>query len=443
MKLGPLAELLQETNKNERAMIIRARCLLPLASAPVDNGAIVIENARIKWLGRWRDCELPAGETLLDLGEAALMPGLINAHCHLDYSSMAGQIPPPKTFPDWVKTLRSFKSHWSFSEFAESWLKGARQLVDHGTTTVADTESVPELPPETWKSTPLRMISFFEMTGVKSQRSPEDLLQDACDWTERWPVDDRKQTGLSPHALYSTYPELMRKSAQLATERDLLLSTHLAESEAEHLMFGDAKGPFFDWLKGQRRMDDCGHATPIQLAQEYGLLNERLLIIHANYLVPADIEAIGTSGASVVHCPRSHEYFAHTRFRYEDLVKAGANVCLGTDSLASSRKVGAQNPELDLWGEMQLFARNYPAVSPREILHLTTLNSARALRKAGQIGALEPGAFGDLIALHYTGRVDESRIMEEVLHAPRVREVFIDGEMVRTVPDSSTGTRIS
>jgi aminodeoxyfutalosine deaminase len=414
-------------------MIVRARCLLPLVSGPVDNGAVVIRNSRIKWLGRWRDCELPAGETLLDLGEVVLMPGLINAHCHLDYTSMAGQIPRPKVFPDWVKNILSFKAHWSFSEFAESWLKGARQLVEHGTTTVADIESVPELPPETWKSTPLRMVSFLEITGVKSRRNADDLLSEASDWIERWPLDDRKEAGISPHALYSTSPDLMRKSAKFAAERNLLLSTHLAESEAERSMFCDGAGPFFDWLKGQRKMDDCGRQTPVELAQEYGLLNERLLIVHGNYLTAKDIAAVGESGASVVHCPRSHDYFGHAKFRYEELAKAGTNICLGTDSLATSRKVGAQNPELDLWCEMQTFARNYPGVSPRGVLHLVTSNPAKALHKAGQIGSLEPGAFGDLVAVAYAGKVEEARICEEVLHGPQVREVLIAGEVVRGV----------
>ncbi len=414
-------------------MIVRARCLLPLVSAPVDNGAVVVENGRIKWFGRWRDCEIPAGEALLDLGEVVLMPGLVNAHCHLDYTSMAGQIPPPKTFPDWVKNILSFKAHWSFSEFAESWLKGARQLIEHGTTTVADIESVPELPEETWKSTPLRMISFLELTGVKSQRSPEDLLHEAADWFERWPRDDRKEVALSPHALYSTSPELIRKSARFATERDLLVSTHLAESEAEYSMFCDAKGPFFDWLKGQRKMDDCGHHSPIELVNEYGLLNERLIIVHANYLSEKDIQSIGESRASVVHCPRSHDYFGHLKFPYEELVKARTNVCLGTDSLASSRKIGAQNPELNLWCEMQTFSRNYPGVSPREIFDLVTRHPAKAFRKGGQIGSLESGAFGDMVALGYSGKVDEPRVCEEVLHRPQVREVLIAGELVRSV----------
>jgi cytosine/adenosine deaminase-related metal-dependent hydrolase len=413
-------------------MIVRARCLLPLASAPIDNGAVVIDGPRIKWLGRWRDCEVEPGAEVMDLGEVALIPGLVNAHCHLDYTSMAGQIPAPRSFPDWVKTILSFKAHWSFSEFAESWLKGARMLVETGTTTVADIESVPELPPETWKSTPLRMISLLEMTGVKSQRSAEEIIDEALEWIGRWPTDERKEGGLSPHALYSTQPELMRKSAAVAEEHDLLLSTHLAESEAEHVMYADANGPFYDWLKGQRKMDDCGHASPIKLAQEYGLLSERLLIVHANYLSDADINLVAQSGASVVHCPQSHSYFGHARFRYDDLVNAGVNVCLGTDSLASASKVKGLNPELNMWVEMLVFANLHPGVAPREILLMATARASKALRKSGQVGGLQSGAFADLVALSYSGRVEEGRICEQLLYGPSVREVFIAGEVVRS-----------
>src|SRR4051812_4513436 len=196
-------------------MILRARCLLPMSEAPIENGAIVSESGRIKWLGSWRDCEVPAGEKVVDLGEVVLTPGLINAHCHLDYTSMAGQIPPPKYFPDWVKTILSFKAHWSFTEFAESWLKGARMLLDSGVTMVADIESAPELLKETWPATPLRIISFIEMSGVKSQRATREVLSEAVDHIEALPKISGKEAGFSPHSLYSTTPDLVENAAIL------------------------------------------------------------------------------------------------------------------------------------------------------------------------------------------------------------------------------------
>ena len=413
-------------------MIIRARCLLPISDAPIENGALQIEAGRIKWIGRWKECPVEAGMRVIDLGEVVLMPGLINAHCHLDYTNMAGQIPPPKHFPDWVKTILSFKAHWSFSEYAESWLRGARMLLDSGTTTVADIEAVPELPAQTWTSTPLRLVSYYELTGVKSQRAPDELLREAAEWIDQLPKDPRKEAGLSPHALYSTTPELMRKTAHLAQEKNLPVTSHFAESEAEFEMFVDGKGPFYDWLKGQRNMSDCRNGSPIQLANDYGLLQTNLLAVHVNYLAPGDADLLGMVRVSVAHCPRSHDYFQHAPFPFAALLKAGVNICLGTDSLASSRKDAGTNPELNMWNEMRHFAAKHPSIPPKEIFKMSTVNGARALGKTGEIGALRAGAFADCIAIGYTGALSEARLYEEVLYTGQVREVFIAGEQVRT-----------
>lgn len=413
-------------------MVIRARTLLPMSDPPVENGAVIVEAGRIQWIGRWRECPVEAGQKVVDLGEVALIPGLINAHCHLDYTNMAGQIPPPKHFPDWVKTILSFKAHWSFSEYAESWLNGARMLLNSGVTTVADIESVPELPPETWHATPLRIISFCEITGVKSRRAARDILADALDWIKNLPKLPGKEAALSPHALYSTTPDLLLKCAALAREQGLLLSMHLAESEAEFQMLADARGPFFDWLKGQRDMADCGRGSPVRRAQDYGLLAENFIAVHVNYLAPGDAELLGHARCSVVHCPQSHAYFRHAPFRFEELRKAGVNICLGTDSLASACKHGGAAPELNFWHEMRLFAREHPSVSPREILEMATVNSARALRKVGELGALKLGHCADFAAIPYSGPVLEKRICEELLYDSAIREVFINGEQART-----------
>ena len=412
-------------------MILRARCILPLCEPPIENGALVLNDGRIKWLGRWRECAAP-DHAVLDLGEVALLPGLINAHAHLDYTSMAGQIPPPRHFPDWIKTILSFKAHWSCSEFAESWIKGARMLLESGVTTVADIESAPELIPQVWAATPLRVISFLEMTGVKSQRPAREILSETLEIINALPKLPGKEAALSPHSLYSTLPDLARSSAVTAEERSLLLSSHLAESISEFEMFRDARGPFHDWLKGQRKMDDCGRSSPIQLASEYRMLSPRFLAIHANYLAPGDDELLARSGASVVHCPASHDYFGHDPFPFAQLQKAGVNLCLGTDSLASSRKIAGKNPELNLWNEMRAFARIHPGVSPKEILSMTTINAAKALLKAGQIGQFREGFAADAVALAYAGPVSAARLHEELLYSGIVRQVIIAGAIVRS-----------
>lgn len=412
-------------------MILRARALLPLTGGAIDNGAIVIEEGRIDWIGRWRECAPAEQHEVRDLGEVALMPGLVNAHCHLDYTSMAGKIPAPRYFPDWVKTMLSFKAHWSCSEFAESWLNGAKMLQSCGVTTVGDIESVPELLPQVWESTPLRVVSFLEMTGVKSQRPAREIVEEALAVIERLPKNDRKQAGLSPHALYSTQPDLIRAAVAAARDGGLRLSTHLAESESEFQMFCDGQGPFYDWLKVQRKMDDCGQNSPIRLARDYGLLSPAFLAVHVNYLAPGDAELLGVSGAHVVHCPRSHDYFGHDPFPWETLRDAGVNIALGTDSLASVRKTGANAPELDFWAELRSFARSHPGTAPAEIFAMATRNAARALGMEEKVGALQAGMAADALAKTYGGPVNEKRMLEELLHAGEVRQVMIAGEWVK------------
>src|SRR5262245_6866080 len=127
--------------------ILRARLVLPISRAPIRNGAVLIHGNRIKRVGRWHDLK-KISAPVTDLGEVILMPGLVNAHCHLDYTTMAGTIPPQKRFTDWIKLVTTAKSGWSFSEFAESWLAGTKMLVRTGTTTVGDIEAAPDLLPE-------------------------------------------------------------------------------------------------------------------------------------------------------------------------------------------------------------------------------------------------------------------------------------------------------
>ena len=160
---------------------------------------MVVTGNRICAVGSWSDFQSLPGGKVFDLGEVILLPGLVNAHCHLDYTDMAGLLPPPKTFLDWIPQIMAIKSSWSFSNYAQSWLNGAHMLIKSGTTTVADFENVPELLPEAWNATPLRVFSFLEMTGVKSRRPPAEILRDALEKIIALPAG-RCQIGLSPHA---------------------------------------------------------------------------------------------------------------------------------------------------------------------------------------------------------------------------------------------------
>ena len=407
-------------------MILRARTILPVSQPPIENGAVLIAGNRIRAVGPWKDLAADTGEKVIDLGEVILLPGLVNAHCHLDYTDMAGQLPPPKTFTDWIPLITAAKTAWSYSEYAHSWLHGAHMLLKTGTTTVADIEAMPDLLPEAWEATPLRVYSFLEMTGIRSKRDPKEILREALAKIDSL-ADARCAAMLSPHAPYSTLPQLLRLSAGAARKRKWRICTHIAESAEEFEMFRHARGKMFDWLKrNERDNSDCGLGSPVQHYARHKMLGENLIAVHVNYLARGDATLLGKHRVNVVHCPRSHAYFRHTPFLRERLANAGANICLGTDSLATMRKVGKQNPELNLFEEMRQLADADLAISPAEILRLATVNGARALGLAGKVGELTPGTTADLIAIPAAGHSHDA--YETVLdHKGSVSASMIDG----------------
>ena len=184
-----------------QARILRARALLPVATPPLENAAIVIFGDRIAVADTWERIppQLKYAATVLDLGDVVLLPGLVNAHCHLDYTDMAGFWPSPKKFTDWIPWMLAAKAEWSYSDYARSWLNGAKMLVQSGTTTVADIEAAPELLPEVWDSLPLRVFSFLEMTSVRAKREPADILDEALKKIDSL-GHHRCAAALSPHA---------------------------------------------------------------------------------------------------------------------------------------------------------------------------------------------------------------------------------------------------
>jgi aminodeoxyfutalosine deaminase len=385
-------------------VILRARTVLPVSQPPIDDGAVLVSGGRIRAVGAWARLKPEADEKAIDLGDVILMPGLINAHCHLDYTDMAGELPPPKTFTDWIPLITAAKTAWSYSEYAHSWLHGAHMLLRTGTTTVADIEAMPDLLPEVWDATPLRVFSFLEMTGIRARREPKNILREAVEKIDSL-NHARCCAALSPHAPYSTLPELLSLTAGLARRRKWRISTHIAESAEEFEMFRHARGRMFDWLRrNQRDNSDCGLGSPVNHFAHHRMLGENLLAAHVNYLARGDDELLGRHRVNIVHCPRSHDYFRHLPFQRKRLVKAGANICLGTDSLATTRKIGRQKPELNLFVEMRQLAASDKTISPGEIIQMATVNGARALGLVGQAGEISKNALADLIAIPHTGK---------------------------------------
>jgi cytosine/adenosine deaminase-related metal-dependent hydrolase len=353
---------------------------------PIENGAVEVDGGRIAAVGRFDEIRSTHGGDVTDLGESILLPGLVNAHCHLDYTALRGRITPRESFADWIRAINAEKAKLTDEDYIESIRAGFSEAVRFGTTTIANLTAFPRLIGAITE--PIRTWWFGELIDVRNPGNAEEIVEEAVE-----ALKAAKRWGLAPHAPFTASARLYARCEEIAERTAVRLTTHLAESRDEMRMFRDGTGPAFEFLKEiGRSMEDCGNETPLSLFLRNRSAPGRWIVAHLNELDAADFDLLANAPKfPIVHCPRSHAFFGHERFALERLCALGFTVCLGTDSLAS-------NSDLSLFSEMRELIRKHPAVTPRQALEMATINGARALSQR-DIGAIRPGAFADLIAL--------------------------------------------
>jgi aminodeoxyfutalosine deaminase len=377
-------------------MIVRARSVVTMDGAPIENGAVAISRSRIVDVGKFPEVSARHSDReIIDLGDQALLPGLINVHCHLDYTCLRGKIPPQKSFTDWIRAINAEKAKLSQKDYLTSINDGFAEAKRFGTTTIANLTAFPELISEI--RAPIRTWWFAELLDVRSPDRANDLVDLAIK-----SLKEAENWGLAPHALFTASRDLYRRCEEVARRQNVLLTTHLAESPEEMAMFRDGSGPLYEFMKGiGRDRSDCGDDTPLGLfvgAPGGRAPPAEWIIAHLNELAESDFDLLDKSKIKfhVVHSPRSHDYFGHRRFPFGRLCALGFNICLGTDSLAS-------NESLSLFAEMRAFHRSEPAISPQKILEMVTANAALALRQQETLGRIRPGFRADLISIPSSG----------------------------------------
>ncbi|MGD0649879.1 MAG: amidohydrolase family protein [Verrucomicrobiia bacterium] len=380
-------------------MILRAKFVLPMVQPPIEDGAVVVEGDTVLAVGPAKDIQTGYGGEVRDLGEVVLLPGLINAHCHLDYTDMVHEVEWRGSFIEWILQLVALKQLRSDKQYLAAIQSGMTQLLKSGTTSVVNIECFPplidQLPPAQ-----LRIWWCMELIDFNRPDPAKDIAQQALE------VIAARQNilggfGLAPHAPYTVSGDLYRLAGQHTRARNILLTTHLAESEQEDDMFRHGTGPMYDYfLRAGRDMSDCRRVGPVQLLSELTVLAPNCLAAHANYLTPLDVTLLKQSGAHVVHCPKSYRFFNRPTPLLSVFWQNDINVCLGTDSLVS-------NDTLDMFAEMQTLTREFPRVSAEKVLSMATVCGAKALNLSDKLGKIAADAWADLIAVPLDGaRVD-------------------------------------
>jgi len=374
---------------------------------PLRDAAVTIFQGRIIAVGNPPD-DVP----IEDLGHAAIVPGLINTHTHLEFSDLPSPIGCPGIeLVEWLRCLIQRRAHAPLLS-RSSIERGLQESVRQGVTTIGEIAQ-PGGTKDAYLASPCGGTLFLELIAPRIERleaameaAQKHLLDvgqwQTVGWAERAPTrsvgrrvpsESSWQPGLSPHAPYTVHPELLARAVDLSVEQGIPLAMHLAESREEIDFLRNGRGPFRELLESRDAWDSTARPHGARPLDELRVLSRahRALIVHGNYLDDEEINFLGRqrSRMAVVYCPRTHAWFGHARYPLEKLLAAGAIVALGTDSRASS-------PDLSLLAEMRHVAREFPAMSRATILELGTRSGARALGFDSQIGTLEPGKWANL-----------------------------------------------
>ncbi len=376
-------------------MRYHARWVLPITQPPIENGTVVERDGRITYVGPHAGA--PPGENH-DLGDAILLPGLVNAHTHLELTAMRGFL-EDLDFADWIDKLRQSRNEiLDQAKLLDSARFGIVEGLEAGITTFADT-----------CSSGVAMDAMIELAvrGVMYQEvfAPDPARCDAAisDLTRVLDSLAPRQTdlvslGVSPHAPYTVSDGLYAAAARLAVKRRLPLAMHIAESAAEEDIVVRGEGPFADrWRK--RGIEVKRRArSPVELLEKHDVLQPGSLLIHCVRIDDADISTIARHGCAVAHCPASNAKFGHGVAPLLPLLAAGISVGIGSDSVAS-------NNRMDILDEARLAVLTHRAASQRhdafgahQALALATIGGASALGLDDKIGSLEAGKEADLAA---------------------------------------------
>ncbi len=374
--------------------------VLTMDGPAIRKGRVATDADRIIAVGPAADVQIVGQH--IDLGRSVLMPGLINAHCHLELSAYHGALPASDLWT-WLAGLVMLRMQSGADETERAAVPAAvRSMIESGTTCVGDISRAAWLP-RILATLPIRKVCYVELiSGALSP--PADMMQLRQRLGELPTDDPLLIPAISPHAPYTVTTEDLRDCAELVWREELPLAIHLAETTDEVEWLRGSTGRIADW---HRRLFKDPPSSPAMGPAEY-VMSLRLAgretgancvaLIHMNY--PDDwhrlCEMSPAHRPAVVFCPRCHRFFAHSPHRFREMLAAGLAVAIGTDSAASHFAKEAR--PLSVLDELRWLHRNDPDIPAEMLLKMATIHGAKALGQSESVGRIAPGLLADLIA---------------------------------------------
>jgi cytosine/adenosine deaminase-related metal-dependent hydrolase len=374
----------------------RAGWLCPIAQAPIRHGWVAVRDGRIAALGAAAD---PPPTPPTDLGDAAILPGLINAHTHLELSWLRDRVPPAASFVEWIKQL--FLTRGGRSErqgdatVTDAARHAAREMRESGTAAVGDISnslaSVEAIQANGMRGLVFHELLGFNLTNGQSVVDTRPLRAMAASFGA-----GAVRVSLAPHAPYSVSPELFRAIREEVDGSDVpITSVHLGESESEVDFLRDGSGPWpgiLKWVGSEREGWRPPGLSPVAYLDRLGVIDAGTLVVHAVQMQDADLQRLAEIGCTVVTCPRSNQWVGVGMPPIARFYAAGVKVAVGTDSLASVA-------DLNLFAELHTMRWLAPSVPARTLLASATRVGAEALGLGDELGTIEVGKRAELIAV--------------------------------------------
>ena len=413
---------------------VTADWLVPVVGPPIAGGGVTIgPDGRIEEAGPAASLSSRPGLAELRFAGSAIIPGLVNAHTHLELSGLAGSVEADE-FPDWIRGVRELKATLSPEWFAAAARRGVKEAFAAGITMVLDTGDSGAVLPALAELGGAGVV-YQEVFGPDPEQLPvsigglearvAQLMSHQTDWA---------RLGVSPHAPYTVSGPLYRAAVELARRRNLPLAGHLAESRAETDFVARNEGPFAAaWrARGIPPLDRHGdpplpaaaRRSPVAWLDAHGALSDRTLAIHAVQLDGADLDLLAARQVGIAHCPISNARHGHGAAPIKEVRARGIRLGVGTDSVIS---VG----RLDLFAEMRA-ARSLAGLAARDALALGTIEGARLVGWERHRGWVGPGAFADLAVVALPKVASPDDVEDAVLAGgpDRVHATFASGRPV-------------
>ena len=400
------APTLHESVVTDPAGVLLCAAFVLRGSQVLPDAAVLMIDGRIAAVGSADSLRKQHPQAAVeDAGDCILLPGLINAHTHLELTYLTPPPLPAGGFADWLRMIIQM-GQADDAVIRAAVQAGIEQCIRFGVTTVADITRHVSTSRAILHAGPLMTISFGEVIALAKRRGLlEARIAAALDPSL---TSDRLRLGLSPHAPYTVELAGYIRCVEAAQQADVPLATHLGETEEETVFLGEHRGPL------RKLWEDLGawdsdvprfQGGPIRCADHVGLLQRRSLLAHVNYCDDEELQILANGNASVIYCPRTHAYFGHRPHRWREMLAAGVNVAIGTDSTASS-------PDLNLVDDLRLARKIAPDLPAPEIWSLATTRAATALNLP-DVGQIEKNYRADLIAFPAVGPDPLEQILQQ------------------------------